>query len=109
MFGALVTIQRAGRSTSNVTASWFMDKEANAVNRSSPRGTRSVTTVTASTRRAWVVAKSAYKFSGATVEPARGDRIIDGDGTQWELLPDGEQEAWQDMGADWHLLTKKAG
>lgn len=100
MFGETVTISGAEGSATGVTASWYVSKTDNAIERSGQR-------VTAPVKRQWTVAKSLYVL-GARATPARGDRIIDGDGTQWELLPEDKQEAWQDMGADWHLFTKKA-
>ena len=101
-FGETVTLSGASGSTSGETASWFTSRTDNAIE-------RSVTGhITAPFKRQWTIAKAAYVIGGRTT-PQRGDRIIDSDGTQWELLPEEKQEAWQDMGADWHLFSKKAG
>ena len=100
-FGETVTISGSDGSATGVTASWYVSKTDNAIERSASGH------VTAPLKRQWTVAKSAYSIGGRTT-PRRGDRIIDADGTQWELLPEEKQEAWQDCGADWHLFTKKA-
>ena len=98
MFGETITLVRGGRAVSGVTASWFLSMSANAIE-------RTARSLTAADKRKWTVAKSAYTLG----TPQRGDRIVDGDGTEWELLPDDEQESWQDKGSDWLLLTKRAG
>ena len=102
VFGETVTLSGAEGTASNVVATWFTDKAGNAIERGS--GGRGIT---ASLKRQWRIAKSLYVI-GSRTTPQRGDRIIDGDGTEWELLPEDKQEAWQDLGADWHLFTKKA-
>ena len=101
VFGETVTLSGAEGTATGVPATWFTDKSGNAIERGSGGH------VTASLKRQWRVAKSLYVLGNRTT-PQRGDRIIDGDGTQWELLPEDKQEAWQDLGADWHLFTKKA-
>jgi hypothetical protein len=102
VFGETVTLSGAEGTVTGITASWFTDKAANAIERHATGGG-----VTASLKRQWRIAKSVYLI-GTRTTPQRGDRVIDGNGTQWELLPEDNQEAWQDMGADWHLFTKKA-
>jgi hypothetical protein len=98
MFGETVTLSRGGSTVSGVTASWFLDPTGNAIE-------RTARSLTASDKRKWTVAKSAYTLG----TPQRGDRITDGDDTEWELLPDGDKEAWQDNGSDWLLFTKRTG
>jgi len=98
MHGEAVTLSGPEGSTS-ITASWYVDANDNTI-------TRTASGITAAQKRKWTVAKAAYLI-GSRTTPARGDRLTDSSSIAWELLPDDKQEAWQDMGADWLLLTKK--
>ena len=57
----------------------------------------------------WIVTKDRYKIGGVAVRPNSGDRIIEADGTQWELSPiqDLSEVLEQEGGLEWRLRSKR--
>jgi hypothetical protein len=57
----------------------------------------------------WIVPKSRYKISALVTTPKRGDRIIEADGTEWELQPIEELSEAQEQegGLEWMLRTQR--
>ena len=57
----------------------------------------------------WIVTKARYKIGGVAVNPRSGDRIIDADGTEWELQPiqDVSEVTEEDGGLEWKLRSKR--
>jgi hypothetical protein len=57
----------------------------------------------------WIVTKARYKIGGVVVNPRSGDRIIDADGTEWELQPiqDVSEVTEEDGGLEWKLRYKR--
>ncbi len=57
----------------------------------------------------WIVTKARYKIGGVAVSPRSGDRVIDADGTEWELQPiqDLSEVSEEDGGLEWKLRTKR--
>jgi len=99
-FGEAVTLQRGSRTTASVTG------------RRMP-GPREIVEVkgrpATKERCQWLIAKAAYVISSAAVTPLSGDRIIESDGTTWELA---RTETLAEFGTapggnEWVLQTKK--
>jgi hypothetical protein len=57
----------------------------------------------------WIITKSRYRIGGVVVNPRSGDRIIDADGTEWELQPiqDVSEVTEEDGGLEWKLRSKR--
>lgn len=77
-FGESVSITRGSNTTTGITGSWIEQGEA-------------VTTAdakhTSIVDRFWFVKQSLYKIAASAVEPRTGDRLTDGLGHVWEILP----------------------
>ena len=101
-FGEPVTLQRGTVTTPGVTASWT--EQAGRIE--SHDG--SMTTLV---DRVWIVKKTAYLIGGVAVEPQKGDRLADADGSTWEVLPSlaGPAVLSYGGGHEWEIKTKQVG
>ncbi len=96
--GATVTIQRGAITTDGVTAMWEQKERV--------EQRQSITTTVID--RLWQIAKTAYTFSGVASEPKTADRIIDENGTEWEVLPASVPSSVSYSGDyDWSISTKR--
>lgn len=57
--------------------------------------------------RRWRIAVTAYLIAGSAVEPRAGDRLIDSDAVEWEVLPASIPAAVARVGGDWEIATKR--
>jgi hypothetical protein len=57
----------------------------------------------------WIISKARYLVSGAVARPRSGDRIIESDGTEWELsaIQDLSEVLEQEGGLEWMLRSKR--
>ena len=100
LWGETVTLKRGTRTTSGVTAQKFS-------------GERKVTLESGSYMQfflcEWIVTKARYVVAGEVTRPRKGDRIVESDGTEWELLPieDLSEVVEQAGGLEWLLRTKR--
>lgn len=101
LFGEVVSIKRGGNTTSGIVAQKLL-------------GNREQTDVEGIFQVTfgcdWIFTKSDYAFFSSASEPEPGDRIVDSDGAEWEVLPiDGDHEV-VDLpgGVEWLVRTKRA-
>ena len=59
--------------------------------------------------RTWLIAKTAYVINGTVTEPRAGDKLTDGDGVAWEVLPIVNRVAAVSYaaGLEWAIRTKR--
>lgn len=100
LFGDTVTLRRGALTTSDVTAQKFLGErtinlEDGGVIKFSGCG--------------WIIAKSAYVFSGAESDPRAGDRIIESDSAEWSIAPTEEMAEAMELpgGTEWLVMTKR--
>lgn len=101
-FGESVTLSRGGVSTTDVTA--------RCVRRGAEIQTQTRMGVkTSFVDREWVIVVAAYIINSSVVTPAAGDRIIDSDGTTWELMNQPNMPAHEPNagGLEWLVRTKR--
>lgn len=101
-FGEEVTLARATDSTAGVTASIF--SEGSEIQTQSRMGVK-----TSFVDREWLIKRSEYLIDSVAVTPARGDRLVDSEGTTWELMDHPGLPAVQPVigGVDWLVRTKR--
>ena len=101
-FGEEVTLARASDSTADVGASYF--GEGSEIQTNTRMGAK-----TSFVDREWLIKKAAYIIDGSAVTPAAGDRIVDADGTTWELMSQPNMPAHESYGGglEWLLRTKR--
>ena len=100
LWGETVTLKRSTLTTANVIAQTFS-------------GERKVTLESGSYIQfflcEWIITKARYVVAGEVARPRKGDRIVESDGTEWELLPieDLSEVVEQAGGLEWLLRTKR--
>ena len=100
LFGDAVSLRRGTSTSTGITAQKFLGE---AVLNLEDGGTIRYT------QAAWIIAKADYQIASAVTNPRSGDRIIDSDGSEWEIAPiDGDAEAAEQPGGlEWMLRTKR--
>ena len=100
VYGEAVTLRRGSVSTSGVIAQKLLGE------RTVDYGDGGTTKLTGCD---WIIAKDAYLVSSAAVTPRTGDRIIESDGSEWELAPveSSAEYSEQPGGEEWLVSTKR--
>jgi len=101
-YAATVTLLRGGRSSEDVEAEQFLQEYGTLDGEGFKVGSYAGCD--------WLISVAAYVFSGEATEPREGDVIRLSDGTEWEVLPDGNDQAAQliESGNRWLIHSKRS-
>ena len=94
-----VNIVRGTATTTGITAAW--ERHVSRVDEIEE------VPATAVVMRLWWVAIADYKFGGASATPQRGDRIVQADGTIWEIAAEDRFPSHEKSEDHWMVRCKQ--